>query len=435
MDPLKHLLDLVYLCALIANIVFGKSRRGIWNRILGRTDIRLPRNGVRVWFHGVSVGEVHLLRGVVARFRERYPEAQCIISSTTDTGLDEARKAFPDLPVIAWPMDFSWVVERALREIQPHLVVVAEGEFWPNFLLAAKRRNIPVVAINVRFSPRSARRYQRFRSLARRWLGLVRHFAVQTSEYARCLTDLQIVADRVTVTGSVKYDGVRTSRTHPKTAELRKLFQIRQDELVWVAGSTQEPEEQIVLDIYQRLVSRYSNLRLIIVPRQRDRFDAVAALIQRSGMPFVQRSQLTSFSREGSAATQARSIILLDTIGELAAVWTLADIAFVGGSLDGRRGGQNMIEPAACGAALMFGPHTWNFRDTVERLIDAQAAIIVSNGAELEAAVAALLENRDERTRLSQAARNLVLSQQGATDRTLDVIEQFLPRFVRARSA
>src|SRR5262245_19098603 len=158
MDPMRYLLDLIYL---ILILITGK-----WRWLRARPETRafgLPQNGACVWFHGVSVGEIHLLRAVVARFRERHPGVVCIISSTTATGLDEARKSFPDLPIIRWPLDFSGVVERALRELRPDLVVLAEGELWPNFLMAARRQGIPVVAINVRLSPRSFPRYRQFR--------------------------------------------------------------------------------------------------------------------------------------------------------------------------------------------------------------------------------------------------------------------------------
>ncbi|MFL5340072.1 MAG: 3-deoxy-D-manno-octulosonic acid transferase [Gemmataceae bacterium] len=433
---MRYLLDAVYLSLFAISLpllIFRrKYRRGLLSRFtdfvhlpfsgsrrrfVTKMRLRLPLNGSSVWFHGVSVGEIHLLRGVVAAFRRRHPQFTCVISATTETGLAEAQKWFADCSVVRWPLDFSWGVARALDTVQPELVVLAESELWPNFLLAARRRDIPVVAINVRFSPRSLGRYQRFRALARRWLGLVSAFAVQTPEYADALRRLGVT--RLCVTGSVKYDGVQTDRGDPKTAALRELLNIGPDDLVWVAGSTQQPEEDIVRTIFQRLQPSVPNLRLILVPRQRERFEPVAQELQRAGVPFVRRSELVG-------PMTGRDVVLVDTFGELGALWGVADVAFVGGSLDGYRGGQNMIEPAALGAAVVFGPHVWNFRDTVQRLLQANATIQIQDADELEAALRRLLADAAERRRLGTAARELVREQQGATERTLDVLEQFI---------
>jgi 3-deoxy-D-manno-octulosonic-acid transferase len=421
---MPYLLDAVYLLLLIAlspwliykAVRTGKYRRGFPAKLLGLA----PKNSNGrscVWFHGVSVGEIHLLRQVVAAFRRRHPDWQCAVSTTTDTGLEEARKHFPDLTTFCWPFDFSWAVRRALRRIQPSLVVLAEGEIWPNFLLAAARRAVPVAVINGRMSPRSARRYRALAGLVRPILRRVALFAMQSGEYATHLRGLGVDSKRVHVTGSVKYDGVTGDRTNPRTAALGRLFAIGASDFVWVAGSTQAPEEAIVLDIFRRVRKDHANLRLILVPRQRDRFGEVAALLERSGMSFALRSGLP-------APLETRpDVVLIDTIGELAAAWGLADVAFVGGSLDGKRGGQNMIEPAAYGAAVVFGPHVWNFRDAVDRLLKAGAAVQVNDSGELQVVTRRLLQDEAERRQLGQAARLLVNEQQGATERTIDLLD------------
>ena len=204
------------------------------------------------WFHGVSVGEIHLLRQVVAGFRKRRPDWECVVSSTTDTGLDEARRCFADLPVIVWPLDFSWAVKRALDAVKPRLLVLAEGELWPNILRAAKARRIPVAVVNGRLSPKSARRYQRLGAFARPLFQSIDLFAVQTDEYAESLKSLGVLATKVAVTGSVKYDGLTCDRDNPQTAELGRLFNVESGDLVMVAGSTQAPEEKIVLSIWDQ---------------------------------------------------------------------------------------------------------------------------------------------------------------------------------------
>jgi len=408
-----------------------RYRLGLRAKLLGLPG-PLPVGPRRpVWFHGVSVGEVHLLRQVIARFRQRFPGWPIVVSTTTDTGLVEAQRCFADLPVFPFPFDFSWAVERTLKHINPALIVLAESELWPNFLGLARARGVPVAIINGRMSPRTFGRYRLLGGLARWLLGHIDLIAVQSEAFAASLCALGVDPGRVHVTGSVKYDGAATERNDPRTLELRRLLSLSPDQLIWVAGSTQTPEEEIALRIYQRLKPEQPRLRLVLVPRHRERFEEVARLVQAAGLPLVRRSQLGA----GAGTPPADAVILLDTIGELSALWGAADLAFVGGSLDGKRGGQNMIEPAAYGAAVLFGPHVWNFRDTVSRLLEADGAVQVADARELEQLVRRLLENPHERVLLASAARRLTLSQQGATERTLGLLGQLMVNKQREKRA
>jgi len=429
-------LDIAYLTGLLTAspyllyrvVTTGRYRRSPFARLFGSVGVPPPKpKQPRAWFHGVSVGEIHLLRQVVAAFRERHPDWECVVSSTTDTGLDEARRCFRDLPVIVWPLDFSWAVSRALKMVQPRLLVLAEGELWPNMLRLAKRRGVTVAVVNGRFSPRSARRYHRLGAIARPMLQQVDLFAVQTEAYAATLKGLGVLPTKVAVTGSVKYDGLTGDRDRPQTRDLARLFGLASGDFVWVAGSTQTPEESIVLSIFQKLRRRHPKLRLILVPRQRDRFDEVATVIKKAGLACVRRSGLQQ------PITNPNAVILVDTLGELSAVWGLADVAFVGGSLDGKRGGQNMLEPAAYGCAVVFGPHVWNFRDAADRLVREGGAVQVADADALESAIQNLLNDTSRRRRLGATARKLVLSQQGATTRTLDALDYLIaPRVAKA---
>jgi 3-deoxy-D-manno-octulosonic-acid transferase len=424
---MAYLLDAVYLLALLLlspwllykALTTGKYRRGLWRKFRGDALLR-DGDAPCAWFHGVSVGEIHLLGTIVRRFREHHPDWQCAISTSTDTGFDEARKRFSDLPVFFWPFDFSWAVHRALRRVNPSLVVLAEGELWPNFLSAAKERGVLTAVVNGRMSPRSRRDFLRLRPLTRRLVASVDLFLVQNEEYAEGYRAVGAAPERVQVTGSVKYDGVQSDRQNSKTRELARLLNVVPGELVWIAGSTQDPEEKYVLAIYRMLHQRWPDLRLILVPRQKERFAEVAELLRSQRERFVRRSELAGPLADRSA------IVLVDTIGELGCLWGLADVAYVGGSLDGRRGGQNMIEPAAYGAAVVFGPHVWNFRETADRLVGLGAAIQVSDAAALELSIRRLLENPAERARLGAAARLFVKEQQGATERTLAHIDALL---------
>ena len=394
----------------------GRYRRGVRDKLFGLRES--PSGGV-VWFHGVSVGEIHLLRQVIAAFRRRYPDVPCVLSTTTDTGYDEARRCFPDLFVFHYPFDFSWAVRRSLRTLAPRLIVLAEAELWPNFLMAARQQDVPLAVINGRISPRSLKRYQWIKPLSRWLFNQVDLLLMQTEDYARALRLLGVSSDRIAVTGNIKFDGVLNDRGNPRTLSLRNMLKVKEEEFIWIAGSTQAPEEEIVLDIWRKLRRDHPNLRLFLVPRHKERFDEVAQLLAQAGVDFARRSR---------DANLDRPVVLVDTIGELGPLWGLADVAFVGGSLDGRRGGQNMIEPAAFGAAVMFGPHVWNFADTAARLIDAHAAWQIADAEQLEAAVRLLLEDTEERHRLGAAAHAFVQRQQGATEQTLALLGELLKK-------
>lgn len=421
---MRFLLDLFYLLAgVLASpwlawraVRTGRYRQHLPAKLLGHVDVS-PPSARTVWFHGVSVGEIHLLVTLVTAFRKRHPDWRVVVSSTTDTGLAEARAKFSDLAVIAYPFDFSWACGEALDRVNPAVVVLAESELWPNFLAAAGERKIPVVVANARISPRTFNRMKRVKSLLQRLL--FRHvsvFAVQTEEYAGRLRQLGVSESRVVVTGSVKYDGATGDRDTAKGRELRRLVsrEPTASALVLVAGSTHAPEESILLGVFAKLRATFPQLRLLLVPRHPDRFTEVANLLQQSGLPFVRRSQLVE-------PTDAPAV-LLDTVGELGAAWGLADLGYTGGSLDGKRGGQSMIEPAGYGVPVVFGPHVWNFRDAARMLVDAGGAVMVKSADELEQAFRELILNADRRTAMGGIARRLVQEQQGATERTLAVI-------------
>lgn len=429
MSYLRNLLYLLAFLLLSPWLVYKalttrKYRRGFLRKWLG--DVRHPalvspekRTGPCVWFHGVSLGEIHVLKQLVPFCRRQHPEWHVVVSTTTDAGFDEANKLFPDLPVVFWPFDFTWSVKRALSLIRPDLLVLTESEIWPNVLRIAGGRGVKLALVNGRMSPRSARRYGKIRWMVQ---GLFRAFdacGVQTAEYAEHWRSLG--ACNVVVTGNIKYDGANLDRGNDKTQAMRRWLGLAADALVFVAGSTQAPEERFCLDICRKAKAAHPNLRFVVVPRQKERFEEVAALLQAAGQPFERRS------RRAEPMTDDR-ILLVDTFGELSALWGLADVAFVGGSLDGKRGGQNMIEPAAYGAAVVFGPHTWNFKETVARLLEANGAIRVEDAEQLESAVLRLLADATERHRLGEAAQAFVRTQQGATRKTLEMLEAVLAR-------
>lgn len=431
------LLNLAYLVLLLAvspvilyrMIVLGKYRTGWSQKLFGLVP---PRSGGGrcVWFHAVSVGEVLQLQPLLDALAARQPDCELVISTTTATGFDVARTRYPDRQVIFFPLDFSWAVNAALARIKPSAIALVELELWPNFVAAAAERGIPVALVNGRISERSYRGYRRIGPLMRRMLNKINVLAVQSETYARRLIDLGADPDRVHVTGSIKFDRVETDRGNPATTELRRLFGLNDSQPVFIAGSTQDPEERLALESYLALRTKVSDLRLILVPRHKERFDDVARLVaDEFKLPIIRRSRLPmpgSLSGSPTETGGMPAILLLDTLGELSACWGLATIAFVGGSLT-RRGGQNMMEPAGFGAAVLFGPNTWNFKDVVELLLSQDAAQVVPTPGELTAQLEELLLKPARRDELGNRARRLVTAQRGATARTVDLLMKLLP--------
>ncbi|MFP6762488.1 MAG: 3-deoxy-D-manno-octulosonic acid transferase [Planctomycetaceae bacterium] len=414
----------------------GKYRHSLRERFLGALprSVQTSSTVPRYWFHAVSVGEVLLLETVLKEMTERQPAAEFVISATTHTGLDVARRRFPDHTVCCFPLDFSWAVRQAIQRIRPTQIVLVELELWPNFILEAARTKTPLSLINGRLSERSFRGYSRAGWLMRRLIRSFDRIAVQNTDYARRFEALGAPVDRVTVTGSVKYDRVATDRSNFRTDSLRTIFGLPAGDPVFVAGSTVEPEEQIVLDAWQSVRRQHPQLRLILVPRHAERFESVAQLVTARGLPLQRRSQSVGTdlpsatapnsdpsSLSGGRPPETPSVILLDTLGELSACWGLADFAFVGGSM-ARRGGQNMIEPAGYGAAICFGPDTRNFRDVVDALLACRAARVVSSSAHMENTLQAWLASPESAAAQGRRAQNFVLSQLGATAKTVDCL-------------
>ena len=401
----------------------GKYREG-WNeKVWGQAPWRIGDDPC-LWFHAVSVGEVLLLQPLVRAIARRRPHWQIVISTTTETGLALARRTFPDLVTFYAPLDFSWSTRQAMARVRPTVFVLVELEIWPNWIRAAKRSGARVAIINARLSSRSYRGYRLLRTALRSTMHRLDAVAAQNTEYAERFVNLGVPADRVGVTGSVKFDGLESERNNVKTRGLRKLLGLSSTDLIFVAGSTMEGEEAAALAAYKAARHQHPGLRLIVVPRHAERFEDVAQWLERQGESVLRRSRLT-----GSAERRADgrpSVILIDTIGELAAVWGLADVAFVGGSLRAGRGGQNMMEPAAYGASVMFGPHTANFRDTVNQLLQRQAARRVADAGELTRGLLEDLNDPETAATRGAAGRQFVLTQNGAVGRTLAELDRLV---------
>lgn len=425
-------LNLVYAGLLLAvspvllyrRVRHGKYRGGWREKLTGAVARQFPDRRC-LWFHAVSVGEVLQLQKILDETGSRFPDAELFITTTTDTGFEVARTKYPQHTVSYFPLDFTWGVARALKAIRPDLVVLVELELWPNFIFECQRKRIPLALINGRIGEKSFRGYARVKPLMRRVLSCFQVLATQNETYAKRLKDLGAPSERLTVTGNIKFDRVESDRSNPKTAELRRAFAIQPDEQVLIAGSTQSPEEMVALDAWRLLRKDFPRLRLILVPRHKERFDEVAELVHQRGAPLFRRSQSAS-GLSAVAPSAIPPVLLLDTLGELAACWGLADFAFVGGSLT-NRGGQNMLEPAGYGAAVLFGPNTWNFKEITEALLSRQAARVIRDADELLQTLRDLLKHPEQAAQMGSVARQFVSQQQGATVRTVEQIAMLIP--------
>jgi 3-deoxy-D-manno-octulosonic-acid transferase len=421
---MRYLFNILYAALFVAALpwlVFtaartGKYRAGWAAKLLGLVPIRRS-DAPCAWIHAVSLGEVSLIAPLVAEIRRRHPDWDVAISTTTLTGYELARSRYAEHSVFYCPLDFSWAVHRAMKRIRPAMLILAELELWPNLIEAARASGAKVAVVNGRLSDRSFRGYGHIRPLVRRLLARIDVIAAQNVQYADRFLALGAQDESVYVTGSLKFDGATTDRDNPRTTALKMLANVRTSDAVFLAGSTQEPEEQLALDAYRQLSPAHPELRLVIVPRHPERFEDVARLLAASGMPWQRRTDL-----DRQPADPHTRILLVDRVGELAAWWGTAQIAYVGGSM-GERQGQNMIEPAAYGAAVSFGPKTRNFKDVVAALLSANAAVVVNDGAELTAFVRRCLDEPGFADDLGARAQRVVKSQLGATARTVDLLD------------
>jgi 3-deoxy-D-manno-octulosonic-acid transferase len=398
----------------------GKYRKGLAER-LGQlpTQLRLPeRQDPTIWVHAVSVGEVLAVAGLVDELQRRFPQHRIFVSTTTDTGQRLARKRFGEANVFYFPMDFAFAVRPYLRAVHPEVVIIAETEFWPNFMRLADASGARIAIVNARISDRSWPRYQRFRRLIGKVLANVDLFLAQTEEDATRLRNIGASVERVRVTGNLKFD-IPVPVPPAIVERLRKSIRASGAGPVLVCGSTVDGEEPLLLKAFENVLVQHPNAVMLLAPRHPERFPAVAELLKQMSIRFCKRSLWNGEPLNGG-------VFLLDTIGELAALYAFADVAFVGGSLL-PRGGHNIIEPAQHGVATVVGNHTENFRDMVN-LFQRRDAVRVVGPAELPLVFLELLANEAERKALGQRASETMRSQIGATARTADELQRMMTR-------
>lgn len=397
----------------------GRYRAGLAGR-LGAIPAGLSEavEGRRVvWLHAVSVGEVMAASELVRELERALPEWVIAISTTTETGQRLARERFRGAPVFYLPLDFAFVVRRYVRALHPNLLILMESELWPNLMDVCAERGVRVAVVNGRVSDRSLPRYLRLRRLWRPLLERVSLFLAQSEENARRLVRIGAAAERVRVTGNLKYD-VKAAGESAMTKLLGE--RLPSGAKVVVAGSTLEGEEGMLLEAWPRVLEAAPRAVMVLAPRRPERFAAVAALAGERGIPLVRASTL----RDGAAAIAPGGVVLLDTIGDLASVYSLGTVAFVGGSLVAT-GGHNPLEPSRFGVPVVMGESSENFREIVEAMRAADGIRVVKP-SQLAETMVNLLADEGEGRSVGERGRRVFDAQAGATAKTVEALLEVL---------
>jgi 3-deoxy-D-manno-octulosonic-acid transferase len=402
----------------------GKYVTGLRQRLGNVPEIKA--NGKRVvWLHCVSVGEAQAARTLVRAICERYPNLALVISTTTVTGQQIARDLYRDhaKAVFYFPIDWAWTVRRVLRALRPAAILVMETELWPNLFRQSRRCEIPIALINGRISDKSFGRYKRVRPFIRHVLNDLTVATLQTERDAARVRELGLAKERIIVSGNLKFDTAAAAANDQVADQLSHRFGLKDDCPLIVAASTHEPEERVTLEAFQTVRQTHPRARLLIAPRHPERFEQVADLLKKSGLSWARRSELST------PEDKLADIVLLDSIGELRAVFSRAHVAFVGGSI-APHGGHSVIEPAAHGICTITGPHMQNFAAVVKALVDEDALVQLppsdQPAAELAHTLSGLLSDDNRRAEIGKRAQAVCDHHRGATERTLQLLSSIL---------
>jgi 3-deoxy-D-manno-octulosonic-acid transferase len=425
---MRYVLDLLYLFAglvyspvIVYRAIRHRRYRAGWAERFGKVSRRSFEKKC-IWLHAVSVGEVNAAKTIVTELEDKFADFEVVISTTTDTGFASASNIFSRKhQVFYFPFDFSWVMHRAFGNIRPAICLLMELEVWPNFISLAKRLGVPVVVVNGRISDKSYAGYKKIKPFTRNIFGKISLVLAQTEQYAQRFRE--IGAGNVIVTSSLKYDTAQITDKVQGADALATQLNIG-GERVWIAGGTGPGEEQIILDVFTHLKQsgQLDDLRLIIVPRKPERFDDVARMVADAGFDFVRYS---SIKNTNVRCKERPPVILGDTMGDLRKFYCLASIIFVGRSLV-PMGGSDMMEAAALGKCTVFGPHAFNFRQTVDSLLANNGAIMVNDADELLQTMRKCLLEPDFARQIARNGQDDIKRNQGATAKSIEQIEKFL---------
>jgi 3-deoxy-D-manno-octulosonic-acid transferase len=385
-------------------------------------NLNLLKETKPIWIHAVSVGEVNAVRSLIEGLRREYVNRNFIISTVTKTGNTLAKSIAKDNDkVIYLPLDLSFIVKKVISSVSPSIFILTETEIWPNLIYKLEKENIPVILVNGRISNHSFKKYRIVRFLLKDILKKISVFCMQTDKDRERILYLGAPKERIFVTGNMKFDTTDYTDSKIDYTDYREKLGLKVEDQLIVAGSTHPGEEEILLEVYKILLDDFRNLRLLIAPRHIERAKDIEKIVAKYGFNSIRVSQLN----QNSIPRDQKTVFILDTIGELIFFYAISDIVFVGGSLI-KKGGHNILEPAFFAKPIIFGQYMFNFQDICDLFLNNKAAIMVHNKEELMQKIRELLQSPLERQNLSQRAKDLVLKNQGATERNLNLIRNFV---------
>lgn len=374
-----------------------------------------------VWIHAVSVGEVTSTIPLIQEIKKRYPSQKIILSTVTVTGNYTATIRAREVDaVIYFPLDYPFIVKKVIRQIKPKLFIILETELWPNILRELKRNNIPSVVVSGRISNRSYHKYRWGRFFFTKVLDNIHLFCMQTEVDTKRIINIGADKDRVTTVGNLKFDQCVPTITTEEKENLYNMLSLKEGQTIFIAGSTHKGEENIVLEVFKNLKKTYEDLILILAPRHPERFNEVADILSHQKLRSIKKTKIKMGQKSNH-----HDIILLDTIGELSKLYSIGTIIFVGGSLVST-GGHNVLEPVAYKKAVIFGPHMDNFSEISRCLRESGGGFQVNNQEEFLSQAERLLQNDADRAKLGEKAFEVIAHNQGAINKSMEVIERFL---------
>lgn len=416
---------IVILPYFLFKIIFtGKYRKSFIQKFGGRQESVLAdlKEGRRIWIHAVSVGEVTAAAPIVSSLKMKRPELRIIFSTSTETGQEMAHKFIKGADaLIYFPLDILPVVNKMIKKVKPDVFVLVETELWPNFLRVCAKRNIKTLMVNGRISPRSYRRYRQTNLFWRRVLEELTFAGMISGIDARRLEDIGMDVSKISVLGNAKYDGLAAMVSPALHDEIARRFNVRAEERFFVAGSTHPGEEEIVMNVYRELAKRYPEFKLILVPRHIERTGDVIDLLKQANLNDV----ITLSEMNQGRQRQDERIIVVDVIGELFKIYSLATVVYCGGSLV-PRGGQNILEAAAWGKVIFYGPSMEDFSAERDLLEEAGCGVTINNAEELLKGILSVLENAHELHSRGERGKAVVLANIGASARYAELISKYI---------
>ena len=427
------LLDIIYFIVILLSLPYllfkvltkEKYRTGLTQR-LGFIDAR-PNTKPCIWVHGSSVGEILTGQRLINKLETEFPEHEIVISSWTNTGLATAKNRFNNKRAFYFPVDISCAIKSILKKIRPDYIILIELEIWPKFFITVDKYNIPIILVNGRISEKSMKFYQKLSFFSKNFHNsLIRNkiYCARTKIDAQRFEQLSIPSNIINITGTMKYDNINVNEDKETKFKLQNLFQIDSNDTIIVGGSTHDGEEEILINVFKALRKEIENLRLILVPRHIERTDNILTLVKNMGFSAFKKTELGMNEHSMIDSNLKEGIIIVDTIGELLGIYSLASCVFVGRSLV-PFGGQNMMEPAGLAKPIIFGPHTFNFKEEADLLLKNNAAKLVKNENELLETTRFLLSNSALANEMGLKAQEIVLNNRGATNRNLAIVKQY----------